>query len=36
MKNAETPVFKLVLFGAESSLGSALMVELLSRQHEVT
>ncbi|WP_323614658.1 NAD(P)-dependent oxidoreductase [Pseudomonas putida] len=36
MKNAETPVFKLVLFGAQSSLGSALMVELLSRQHEVT
>jgi len=36
VKNAETPVFKLVLFGAESSLGSALMVELLSRQHEVT
>ncbi|MHC6223210.1 NAD(P)-dependent oxidoreductase [Pseudomonas sp. X10] len=36
MKNAETPVFKLVLFGAQSSLGSALIVELLSRQHEVT
>ncbi|EKT4465214.1 NAD(P)H-binding protein [Pseudomonas putida] len=36
MKNAETPVFKLVLFGIESSLGSALAVELLSRQHEVT
>lgn len=36
MKNAETRVFKLVLFGAESSLGNALMVELLSRQHEVT
>ncbi|WP_449430430.1 NAD(P)-dependent oxidoreductase [Pseudomonas putida] len=35
MKNAETPVFKLVLFGAQSSLGSALIVELLSRQHEV-
>ncbi|WP_343594678.1 NAD(P)H-binding protein [Pseudomonas sp.] len=35
MKNAETPVFKLVLFGAESSLGNALMVELLARQHEV-
>lgn len=35
MKNAETPVFKLVLFGPESSLGNALMVELLSRQHEV-
>ncbi|MBF8722370.1 NAD(P)-dependent oxidoreductase [Pseudomonas guariconensis] len=36
MKNAETPVFKLVLFGIEGSLGSALAVELLSRQHEVT
>lgn len=36
MKNAETPVFKLVLFGIQSSLGSALAVELLSRQHEVT
>ncbi|UVL04016.1 NAD(P)H-binding protein [Pseudomonas sp. B21-047] len=36
MKNAETPVFKLVLFGAESSLGSALIAELLARQHEVT
>ncbi|PYB80317.1 NADH-flavin reductase [Pseudomonas sp. LB-090624] len=36
MKNAETPVFKLVLFGPESSLGNALTVELLSRQHEVT
>lgn len=36
MKNAETPMFKLVLFGPESSLGNALMAELLSRQHEVT
>ncbi|HDS1678620.1 TPA: NAD(P)H-binding protein [Pseudomonas putida] len=35
MKNAETPVFKLVLFGAESSLGNALTTELLARQHEV-
>ncbi|MFJ4063743.1 NAD(P)H-binding protein [Pseudomonas sp. NPDC089996] len=35
MKNAETPVFKLVLFGAQSSLGNALMDELLARQHEV-
>jgi hypothetical protein len=35
MKNAETPVLKLVLFGAISSLGSALMAELLHRQHEV-
>lgn len=36
MKNAETPVFKVVLFGAPSSLGNALADELLSRQHEVT
>lgn len=35
MKNAETPVLKLVLFGAISSLGSALMAEMLHRQHEV-
>lgn len=35
MKNAETPVMKLVLYGAASSLGSALMAELLRRQHEV-
>jgi uncharacterized protein len=35
MKNAETPVLKLVLYGAISSLGSALMAELLHRQHEV-
>lgn len=35
MKNAETPVIKLVLYGAMSSLGSALMAELLRRQHEV-
>lgn len=35
MKNAETPVLKAVLLGAESSLGSALTVQLLGRQHEV-
>jgi putative NADH-flavin reductase len=35
MKNAETPVVKVVLYGAMSSLGSALMVEMLRRQHEV-
>jgi len=35
MKNAETPVVKIVLFGAISSLGSALMAEMLRRQHEV-
>ncbi len=31
MKNAETPVVKLVLYGAMSSLGSALMAESLRR-----
>jgi len=35
MKNAETPVIKLALYGAMSSLGSALMAEMLRRQHEV-
>jgi putative NADH-flavin reductase len=35
MKNAETPVVKVVLYGAMSSLGSALMTEMLRRQHEV-
>ncbi|CAI8958145.1 NADH-flavin reductase [Pseudomonas donghuensis] len=35
VKNAETPAFKLVLLGGLSSLGSALMAELLKRQHEV-
>jgi putative NADH-flavin reductase len=35
VKNAETPVFKLILIGGLSSLGSALMAELLTRQHEV-
>jgi putative NADH-flavin reductase len=35
MKNAETPVVKVVLYGATSSLGSALMAQMLSRQHEV-
>ncbi|MFW9082155.1 NAD(P)-dependent oxidoreductase [Pseudomonas sp. P2757] len=35
MKNAETPAVKVVLYGARSSLGSALMAELLRRQHEV-
>jgi putative NADH-flavin reductase len=35
MKNAETPVMKVALFGAMSSFGSALMAELLRRQHEV-
>ncbi len=35
MKNAETPVVKIALFGAISSFGSALMAELLRRQHEV-
>ncbi|WP_426154988.1 NAD(P)-dependent oxidoreductase [Pseudomonas sp. TSRC2-2] len=35
MKNAETPVVKVVLYGAMASLGGALMAELLRRQHEV-
>lgn len=35
MKNAETPALKVVLYGAMSSLGSALMAEMLRRQHEV-
>ena len=35
MKNAETPVVKVVLYGAMSSLGSALIAEMLRRQHEV-
>ena len=35
MKNAETPVVKVVLYGAMSRLGSALMAEMLRRQHEV-
>ncbi len=35
MKNAETYALKVTLFGALSSLGSALMAELLKRQHEV-
>ena len=35
MRNAETPVVKVVLYGAMSSLGSALMAEMLRRQHEV-
>ncbi len=34
MKNAETRVLKLALYGAHSSLGSALLSEWLSRQHE--
>jgi putative NADH-flavin reductase len=35
MKNAETPVVKVVLYGAMSSLGSALIAQMLRRQHEV-
>ena len=35
MLNAETPRLKFALFGAHSSLGSALLCELLTRQHEV-
>lgn len=35
MRNLETPVLKFALYGAHSSLGSLLLGELLSRQHEV-
>lgn len=35
MRNLETPVRKFAVYGAHSSLGSALLCELLSRQHEV-
>ncbi len=35
MLNAETPRLKFALYGAHSSLGNALLCELLSRQHEV-
>ncbi len=35
MKNLETPAVKLALYGAQSALGYALMVEALSRQYEV-
>ncbi|WP_417776605.1 NAD(P)-dependent oxidoreductase [Stutzerimonas xanthomarina] len=34
MLNAETPRLKFALYGAHSSLGNALLCELLSRQHE--
>lgn len=34
MLNAETPRLKFALYGAHDDLGSALLVELLSRQHE--
>jgi hypothetical protein len=35
MRNLETPVLKFALYGAHTSLGSLLMGELLSRQHEI-
>lgn len=35
MRNLETPVCKYGVYGATSSLGSALLHELLARQHEV-
>ncbi|NWL76481.1 NADH-flavin reductase [Pseudomonas taiwanensis] len=35
MKNLETPAVKLALYGAQSALGYALMVEALHRQYEV-
>ena len=34
MLNAETPRLKFALYGAHSSLGGAVLCELLSRQHE--
>jgi len=34
MLNAETPRLKFAVYGAHDDLGSALLVELLSRQHE--
>ncbi|HAB65290.1 MAG TPA: NADH-flavin reductase, partial [Pseudomonas sp.] len=34
MLNAETPRLKFALYGAHSSLGNALLCELLTRQHE--
>ncbi|WCD83163.1 NAD(P)-dependent oxidoreductase [Pseudomonas sp. TUM22785] len=36
MKNLESPAYKLALFGALGSLGSATLVEALSRQWEAT
>lgn len=36
MKNLETPVTKVAVYGAHGSLGSALLVEALHRQYEVT
>lgn len=34
MKNLETRLLKFALYGAQSSLGSALLAQLLTRQHE--
>ncbi len=36
MKNLETPTTKLALYGAGGTVGSAVLVEALSRQYEVT
>jgi hypothetical protein len=36
MKNLETPAVKLAVYGAQSSIGHALMVEALARQFETT
>lgn len=36
MKNLETPVFKVAVYGACSGLGSAVLANALHRQHEVT
>lgn len=35
MRNLETPALKFALYGAHSSIGSLVLGELLSRQHEV-
>lgn len=36
MKNLETPAVKLAVYGAQSAVGNALMVEALARQFETT
>lgn len=36
MKNLETPAVKLAIYGAQSNVGNALMVEALARQFEAT
>lgn len=36
MKNLETPAVKMVLYGARSSLGNAILAEALHRQYQAT